>query len=195
MKNIVGLTGPTGSGKSTFSVLAEQKGFTVIDCDEISRLVTKKDSLCLEKLAEEFGEDILNDGVLDRKLLAKRAFVQKERKEKLEEIIFPFILSVVMEKINNADSDNILLDAPTLFESGIDEMCGTVVATLCPLDVRKKRIIERDNLSDQQAEIRLSAGKPDDFYKERADFILDSNKTEAEYKKVCSELLDKLLEE
>ena len=59
MKYIVGLTGPTGSGKSTFSVIAESKGFFVIDCDKVSRDVTKQGSEALKKLADLFGEDII----------------------------------------------------------------------------------------------------------------------------------------
>lgn len=195
MKNIIGLTGPTGAGKSTFSAIAKEKGFSVIDCDNISRQVTEKGSECLLKLAEVFGEDILNDGVLDRKLLAKRAFCDNEQKEKLEEIIFPFILSEVIERINNDNNDNILLDAPTLFESGIDEMCGSTVAILCPAQKRKERIISRDNLTNEQSEIRLNAGKPDEFYIEKADFILNNDEGKLEFSLLCQNMCDKLLEE
>ena len=75
MKHIIGLTGPTGSGKSSFSALAEKKGVYVIDCDKIARQVTERGSECLLKLAEVFGEDIIDeDGCLIRRLLAKKAF-------------------------------------------------------------------------------------------------------------------------
>lgn len=195
MKNIIGLTGPTGSGKSSFSLIASQKGITVIDCDEISREVTNKGSECLFKLAEAFGEDIIKDGELDRKLLAKKAFSDTQKKQLLEDIIFPFILSSVMDKIEKAQSDTILLDAPTLYESGFDEMCGTVVAVLCPPQLRRKRIIERDGLSETQAEIRMSAGKPDSFYKERADYIINNNSTQAEFLCQCTEIINILLED
>lgn len=195
MKNIIGLTGPTGSGKSTFSAIAKEKGFGIIDCDKLSRLVTKEGSECLIKLSLEFGNDILKDGKLDRKLLAKRAFTDIKRKEKLEEIIFPYILNAVIERINGDESDNILLDAPTLFESGLDEMCGSTIAVLCPKQKRKERIIIRDNLTEEQAEIRLNAGKDDSFYLERADFILNNSENENDYIARCSELINNLLEE
>ena len=193
MKYIIGLTGPTGSGKTSFSALAEKKGISVIDCDMLSRQVTKRGSECLLKLAEVFGEDIIKDGELDRKLLASRAFSDSDKKETLEEIIFPFILDKVLIEIENSKNDIVLLDAPTLFESGINELCGSVVAVLGDEEIRKKRIMERDNLDCEQARVRMSAGKPDSFYLERADYIIYNNSKETEFLKSSEEIINMLI--
>lgn len=193
MKYIIGLTGPTGSGKSSFAALAEQNGISVIDCDKVSRKVTESGSECLLKLAEAFGNDIIKDGVLDRKLLASRAFGSPEKKALLEEIIFPFILDSVLNKINNAKSNTVLLDAPTLYESGINELCGSVVAVLSDGEIRKQRIIKRDSLTEEQAALRMSAGKPDNFYLERADYIVYNNSDEAEFLRLSREIINTLI--
>lgn len=195
MKYIIGLTGPTGSGKSSFSALAENKGIYVIDCDKISRQVTDRDSECLLKLSEAFGEDIIKDGELDRKLLAARAFSDEGKKKLLEDIIFPFILSSVLEKIKKSESETILLDAPTLYESGINELCGDVIAVLSDKNIRKQRIIKRDSLTEEQADIRINAGKNDDFYLQKTKYIIYNNSTETEFLGKCEEILNILMEE
>lgn len=192
MKYIIGLTGPTGSGKTSFSALAEKKGIYVIDCDKVSRKVTEGESECLLKLAEAFGQDIIKNGSLDRKLLAFRAFSENDKKELLEEIIFPFILDEVLKEIEACRQDTVLLDAPTLFESGINELCGSVVAVLSDEKIRKKRIMERDQLDCEQASLRMSAGKPDSFYLDRADYIIYNNSDEAEFLTLSEEIINTL---
>ena len=191
MSIIIGLTGPTGSGKSSACKLCESYGLKHIDCDLLARKAVEKGSNGLKALVNAFGSGILNqDGTLNRKLLAKIAFSDKAKTEILNATIFPFIRALVMEETK---SGNILLDAPTLFESKIDNICFKTIAVLSDKEIRIKRIIARDNLTEEEALTRISAGKTDNFYKEYANYIIYNNKTEEEFLKEFSLVLESIL--
>lgn len=176
MSIVIGLTGPTGSGKSSAAKLCEKYGIKLVDCDKVARKATEKGSECLKRLSKAFGAEILNtDGSLNRKALANKAFSTKENTELLNKTIFPFIKELVLNEI---DTEKVLLDAPTLFESGINAICFKTVAVLADSDIRLNRIIKRDNLTETEAKKRMSAGKNDNFYKENADYIIYNNSDE-----------------
>lgn len=169
----IGLTGPTGAGKSAVSSVATQLGFQVINCDVIARKAVQKGSIGLLKLASVFGEDILNaDDTLNRKKLAEKAFSSKEKTDLLNETLLPYIRKLIDSEIK---SDKVLLDAPTLFESGADSDCDFTVAVLADSKIRLKRIMNRDNIDEAAALLRMSAGKDDAFYIDKADYILYNN--------------------
>ena len=191
MSIIIGLTGPTGSGKSSACKLCESYGLKHVDCDLLARKAVEKGSNGLKALVNAFGSGILNqDGTLNRKLLAKIAFSEKAKTELLNATIFPFIRTLVLEKTKDG---NILLDAPTLFESKIDNICFKTIAVLSDKEIRIKRIIARDNLTEEEALTRISAGKTDIFYKSYANYIVYNNKTEEEFLKEFSLVLDSIL--
>ncbi|MBR7132201.1 MAG: dephospho-CoA kinase [Clostridia bacterium] len=194
MKIVIGLTGPTGAGKSMVSKAAEDFGFKVIDCDKTARKAVEKGTEGLAAVVKAFGEGILNcDGTLNRKELAQRAFKDAESTELLNKTLLPFVSALVLKE---ADTERVLLDAPTLFESGINSVCNATVAVLADLEIRLDRIIERDGIDLSAARLRISAGKPDSFYKDRADYIIYNNgKGEsfvAEFQKIITEIMGKI---
>ncbi len=191
MSIIIGLTGPTGSGKSSACKLCESYGLKHVDCDLLARKAVQKGSDGLKALVNAFGNEIINpDGTLNRKLLAKIAFSDKAKTELLNATIFPFIRALVLEETKDG---NILLDAPTLFESKIDNICTKTIAVLSDKEIRLKRIIARDDLTEAEALTRISAGKTDNFYKTYANYIVYNNKTEEEFLKEFSLVLESIL--
>ena len=112
---IIGLTGPTGAGKSSLNTVAEDFGLKVIDCDIFARKAVEKGSEGLKALVIAFGEDILSpDGTLDRKIMAQKAFSTPENTEKMNKTLLPFIVRLVL---NECKGQDVLMDAPTLIES------------------------------------------------------------------------------
>lgn len=174
MKYILGLTGPTGSGKTTLCSIAKDMGYSVLNCDIIARKAAEMPET-LAALTSVFGKGILEDGKLNRKALALKAFSCPENTELLNKTMLPFVVALIKKEIENSSSNKVLLDAPTLFESGADSMCNAVIAVLAEKEDRKQRIILRDGLTDAEAELRISAGKNDDYYKDRTQHIIYNN--------------------
>lgn len=167
----VGLTGPTGAGKSYVCEIFRQKGFNIIDCDKIAHELTAKNAPILTELANEFGEDIVKNGELDRKLLASRAFDTKEHTKKLNSILHP----AIAEKCKEEAQGLTVLDASQLFEANMQNDCYKVIGVLADEDVRIKRIIARDNITEQQAKLRISAQFDNDYFIDNCDYIIYNN--------------------
>ena len=189
---IIGLTGPTGAGKSNLTETAQNLGFKVIDCDQVARKAVEKESEGLKALVKVFGTDILlENGELNRKALARKAFATLEQTETLNKTLFPFITELVEKEF---DSDLILLDAPTLIESGLNKKCDKVIGVWADPEIRLQRICERDGLSLEDAKIRLNAGKDESFYKENTDILIYNNGEIPEFRKEISEILTEIKE-
>lgn len=174
---IVGLTGPTGAGKSTVAQLLRQAGWAVVDCDALTRSPEVYDTACIRELQAAFGEDTAPGGALNRKELARRAFASEAAKKLLERITFPRIMRAVQKRIDEAFTAGkkaVVLDAPTLFEAGLDNECARILAVTAPEQERAARIKKRDGLTDEQTALRLSAQHGEDFYAARADWLIEN---------------------
>lgn len=193
---VIGLTGQTGAGKSTVSEVFAENGYSVINADHISRKVVEKGSECLKELTEVFGMDILNpDETLNRKELAKIVFVDKTKLEMLNSVIYPYITTEIITQINNYSENGkklILLDAPTLFESRSDDFCEIIISVIAEPEIRKNRIIQRDNITAEHAQNRMDSQLSTEFFIEHSDFIIENNDSVDILKGISKEVADKI---
>lgn len=175
---VIGLTGQTGAGKGEVARLLSARGAYVIDADAEARAVTRPGHPCLQQLAEAFSADILEpNGELNRGLLARRAFASPQQTERLNAVTHPFILRQIDEKLTHSTARVVLLDAPLLFQAGLESRCDTTLAVTAPESVRMERICRRDSLTPQEAAARMRAQPPESYYTARADTVLNNNGT------------------
>ena len=165
---VVGLTGPSGAGKTTVTEVWKAQGAYIINTDQLARQVVEPGSPCLARLTEVFSDAILlSDGRLDRAELARRAFATAEGADALNAITHPAILELTKQHLEYA-ADNgyevAVVDAPLLFEAAFDKLCDAVVAVIAPADLRLTRIMERDGITQEAATRRMAAQQPDTYY-------------------------------
>ena len=192
-KLIIGLTGPTGSGKTAFGEVAKEMGFSAVNADEVAHKVLQENSNCHKDLKKAFGEVFSANGGVDRKLLGEKAFRDKASTEVLNRITLPYIMKEI-EIIINKSGDKILLDAPTLFEAGADRLCLVTIGIIADEETRLRRILSRDGISEERAIQRMKAGKPADFYRENCNLILENNGDLHTFSAACRKTLSEILE-
>lgn len=193
---IIGITGNSGSGKSTVSkMISENYEAKVIDADKIAKKMTKNNGEYLQAIRQAFGEDVIKNNELDRKKLADIVFSNKTEKEKLDSLTFEYVVRRIKEKIKKAqiksDIKYIVLDVPLLFESKLNEVCNYTIGVTAPKIEKIKRICKRDKLSKEKALQRLNSQPDDEFFIQQCDFIIENINNEKTEEKV-NEIMLKL---
>ena len=176
----VGLTGGIGTGKSTVSSMIKDAGFKVIDADLIARDVLVKYPEILEKVRAQFGEGFFDwRGDFRRKEFGNHIFRFPKQRVKYENIILPYIKADIMnaiKKLENKGEKIVILDAPTLIESKMNEDMDIVVLVVADSKTQVQRVKERDKLSNYDALNRINAQMPLEEKKNYANIIIDNNK-------------------
>lgn len=174
---LYGLTGGIGSGKSTVAAILREKGYTVLDADEIGRQVTAKGEPLLRLLVQEFGISIIKeDGTLDRRLLANIAFGDKEKTNRLNELVQTAILvraAEVAHKRGIKKNETIqFFDVPLLFEAGWAQYFQEIWLVTAPEEVRIERVMDRDGLTEEEIKARIALQMSDEEKAEKADVVI-----------------------
>ena len=172
----VGLTGMSGAGKTTACEVFADAGFHVIDCDKAARDVVQPGRPALTAISAYFGNEVLDrGGGLDRRRLGSIVFADSAALKALDDIIYPYITYSIIFTMIGSGRKLFLLDAPTLFESGADKLCDTVVCVTAEREKCTQRIMARDSLTRAQAEARLSSQHGAEFYITRSCYSAVNN--------------------
>ena len=193
---LIGLTGGIASGKSTVSDMFKHIDIPVIDADNISRKVVMKGSPVISEIAINFGSGIINDdGSLNRKELGNIVFDNKERLEKLNDIIQPAIRNEILNEISvfrDNGSKICVVDIPLLFEFNYENMFDYIIVVYVNYDMQTKRLMERDSITKDEAIKRINSQISLEEKMKRADFLIDNCKTVTETKEQLMEILNKI---
>lgn len=195
---IIGLTGGIGSGKSTVSGYLSERGYPIVDADEISRNIAEPGSEVLPELAAVFGSGIIrDDGSLDRRLLADIVFPDPVKKKKMDEIMLSRILPMIRQKAEEEEKKQslmpgagpVFMDVPLLFETGLDKDCDKVWVVTADLEKRIERVAQRDGTDAEHVRARIRNQMSDEEKIARADHVLYNSGTKEELTEEIDELL------
>ena len=194
---VIGITGPTGAGKTTALNALRELGAEIIDADAVYHDLLESSDLLRRDLVRAFGDGILDGaGQVDRKALA--AAVYPDGLERLNEITHPYIMTAIDYRVaaaRRAGRPAAVIDAIALIESGAAAKCDTVVAVLAPLELRVKRIMARDGIDETYARRRALAQPDDGFFRSHSGHVLENTQedTPEEFGKRARALFEELL--
>jgi dephospho-CoA kinase len=185
---IIGLTGGIATGKSTVVEMLRRKGALIIDADQLAREVVEPNQTAWREIVSWLGDSVLlPDQNLDRAKIAELVFGDPQKLKTLNSIIHPRVGIRILELTREIEQANpgavIVYDIPLLIEAGMQEMVDLILLVYAPRELQLKRLIERDKLTQGEAELRLVAQMPIDEKKRFAHRIIDNSGSLAETEK------------
>ena len=173
---IIGITGPTGAGKTTALHALADLGAAVIDCDGVYHDLTENSAPMLDELRRRFGDGIFDsDGALQRKVLGTIVFGDEGALADLNAIPHRYVNDEVDRRLDQARGEGrpaAAVDAIALLDSDLRDKCHCTVAVTAPDEVRVRRIMARDGIGEEYARLRLAAQKPVEYFEHNSDYTL-----------------------
>ncbi|MBQ7851041.1 MAG: threonylcarbamoyl-AMP synthase, partial [Clostridia bacterium] len=195
LRVVLGFTGGTGAGKTSALKAVEDLGGMVIDCDAVYHEMLETHDAMRNGINAAFPGVFDAEGHLDRKKLGQEVFAKKDRLDKLNRVVYQYLIPELERRVTSTGTGLYAIDAINLIEAGLDELCDCTIAVTAPAELRVRRIMARDNITEQYARLRISAQKPDEFYRGKCDVELsNSAETPEAFQEEAKIILGKLIE-
>ena len=193
---VIGITGPTGAGKTSALRALERLGGQVLDCDAIYHEMLQSDMPLRTAIIDAFGDVFTPEGHLDRQKLCTVVFGDPAALDRLNGIIFAHLPRELQRRMDGSEAPVVGIDAISLIESGLDRLCCRTLAVLAPAEQRIARIMARDNIPEEYARLRVQAQKSDDFYRAHCtDILMNDGASAADFEEAALTALETLLKE
>lgn len=174
----IGVTGGIGSGKTTVTDHLESKGIVVVDADRVAREVVQPETHGLQAIISHFGDNILlQDGTLDRAKLRQIVFNDENQKQWLNQLLHPIIRGQLLQKLQDARSEYVVLSAPLLLENNLEALVDRVLVVDIPEEVQLERASARDSNSKEQIQAIMDSQMNRSQRLVHADDIVCNNST------------------
>lgn len=195
----VGLTGSIAVGKTFVCEVARELGCHVLDADKTAREVVAKGTDGLAEIIKHFGDDVLlPSGELDRKMMAAIVFADEAKRKVLNSIIHPRVIESQNQWLNELEKANAdaiaIVDAALMIESDGYKRFDKIIVVWCSAEIQLSRLMNRDSLSRDEAQRRISAQMPQEEKKKFADFLIDTSSGFDETRRQTMEVVSKLRE-
>ncbi|SFE68721.1 dephospho-CoA kinase [Alteribacillus iranensis] len=192
---VIGLTGGIASGKSMIAEELKQRGFPVIDADNIAREIVEPGEEAYHQIVNKFGKEILQEnGEIARKKLGQIIFTDESKRKQLNQIMHPSIRKRMLERKEELLEDGvktIVFDIPLLVENKLQFMVDKVLLVYVNEEIQKERLMKRDGQGEEDALQRISSQMPLKDKKHHADAIIDNNGTKEQAIHQLERLLEK----
>ena len=172
---IIGITGPTGAGKTTALNELVKLGGCIYDADAVYHDLLRNNTELRRELEDRFGSLTDEQGKFQRKKLGAIVFADPAALADLTEISHRYVVAAIQEQLNQAQKQVIpcaAIDAIALFESGLNKLCQATVAITAPAEIRVRRIMAREGISEEYARSRVAAQNSDEFFTSRCGYTL-----------------------
>lgn len=174
---IIGITGNSGSGKTSIcNLLKEELNTYIIDADEVVKEMSMSGEVYFKEIVKAFDQDILlENGEIDKSKLANIIFTDSEKRETLNSLTFKYVVEEITKRAKLSTNEIVIIDAPLLIESKLSKMCDIVISVIADENIKIQRICKRDSIDENTAKKRIEAQPKNDFYIKNSNYVIVNN--------------------